>query len=79
MSFIQKLKKYFYTKFNKEYKALYEQANEFHKSGNYKEAIRLYDKMISLYPNENEPYLGKGSILSMWGKSRKPFKSIKNL
>ncbi|WP_341790317.1 tetratricopeptide repeat protein [Rickettsia endosymbiont of Polydrusus tereticollis] len=61
MPLLQRLKKLFFK--NKEYQALYQQADEFHRSGNYEEAIKIYDKLITLIPKNAELYWQKTEAL----------------
>ncbi|WP_341793080.1 tetratricopeptide repeat protein [Rickettsia endosymbiont of Ceutorhynchus obstrictus] len=41
--------------------------------------MEIYDRLIVLYPNENESYLCKASILSMWGEKYEAIEIYKKL
>ena len=55
---------------SKRYSKLYfrEMADTFNEIGNYKEALKWYDKMIEVIPNETVGYILKGSCLAKAGK-----------
>lgn len=55
---------------SKRYSKLYfrEMADTFNEMGNYKEALKWYDKMIEVIPNETVGYIFKGSCLAKAGK-----------
>jgi tetratricopeptide (TPR) repeat protein len=55
---------------DKEYSKLYfaELADTFKEKGNYQEALKWYDKMIKVIPNETVGYILKGACLASAGK-----------
>lgn len=53
--------------------SLYRKIHLFEESGEYEQAIRCYDKILEMYPNDQDALLWKNNLINLQGKQEQMY------